>query len=209
MAVNGSSLTGHCSNATYHPATTCNDPASSVLFDGQIPTLAGLDGDVWADQFLVLAQFQYGLPPESDRTAGRSHRIYFDFAGNLNIRRIELTIFNCVQWGIGIKQFVTFDTRGLEVQNVAFPVPFPCGSLVRICSPFGSNYPNPVRWLNMVKHSPSHRIYIAEMAFYNSSSPCPYSTVIPGAPPVSKSKYQYFQHPACSDNVSSIMSWIQ
>ena len=40
--VNGSSATGHCSN---YANGACNDPASSVLFDGHIPTLTGLDGD--------------------------------------------------------------------------------------------------------------------------------------------------------------------
>ena len=37
-SVNGSSATGNSSNYT---SGACNDPASSVLFDGHIPTLTG------------------------------------------------------------------------------------------------------------------------------------------------------------------------
>lgn len=51
--MNGSSATGHCSNTTIDESSnrlTCAEPASSVLFDGNIPTLTGLDGDMWASQ---------------------------------------------------------------------------------------------------------------------------------------------------------------
>ena len=43
--------TGKCSN---YANGACNDPASSVLFDGHIPTLTGLDGDMWASQLLTI-----------------------------------------------------------------------------------------------------------------------------------------------------------
>lgn len=33
---------------------TCSQPASSVLFDGTVPTLISLDGDLWASQLLTL-----------------------------------------------------------------------------------------------------------------------------------------------------------
>ena len=49
MSVNGSSATGHCSNvnsADHEGISTCADPTSSVLFDGVVPTLTGLDGDM-------------------------------------------------------------------------------------------------------------------------------------------------------------------
>ena len=32
----------------------CEASTSSVLFDGNIPTLTGLDGDMWASQLLTL-----------------------------------------------------------------------------------------------------------------------------------------------------------
>ena len=52
-SVNGSSATGNSSNYT---SGACNDPASSVLFDGHIPTLTGLDGDMWASQLLTIQE---------------------------------------------------------------------------------------------------------------------------------------------------------
>ena len=61
----GSSATGHCSNVS-DSGRVCNTPRSSVLFDG-IPTLTGLDGDMWATQLLTL------------NTSTSSASIIFDF----------------------------------------------------------------------------------------------------------------------------------
>ena len=55
--MNGSSSTGNCSNvatSTHSGQSRCDTPTSSVLFDGNIPTLTGLDGDMWASQLLTL-----------------------------------------------------------------------------------------------------------------------------------------------------------
>ena len=47
--MNGSSSTGNCSNVSMASTmTTCLQPTSSVLFDGHVPTLTGLDLD-WLD----------------------------------------------------------------------------------------------------------------------------------------------------------------
>ena len=58
MSVNGSSATGNCSNTMSivndNGPSKCDAPDSSVLFDGNIPTLTGLDGDMWASQLLTL-----------------------------------------------------------------------------------------------------------------------------------------------------------
>ena len=52
--MSGSSVTGHCSSvSSTRVRSTCTDPTSSVLFDGVIPTLTGLDGDMWASQLLT------------------------------------------------------------------------------------------------------------------------------------------------------------
>ena len=54
-SVNGSSPTGKCSNISMaETRTTCLQPTSSVLLDGRVPTLTGLDGDMWASQLLTL-----------------------------------------------------------------------------------------------------------------------------------------------------------
>ncbi len=51
MSVNGSSEDGNC---TLVGTRICNEPNSSVLQDGIIPTLTGLDGDMWASQLLTI-----------------------------------------------------------------------------------------------------------------------------------------------------------
>ena len=92
VSVNGSSVTGQCSNVTNSGGIiNCNDPTSSVLFDGHIPTLTGLDGDTWASQLLTLRPFD-----------GNSE-ITFEFTGSPNIERVEVVMFNCPQWGIGVQ----------------------------------------------------------------------------------------------------------
>ncbi len=51
MSVNGSSRDGNC-NLTL--TARCNEPTTSVLQDGIISTLTGLDGDMWASQLLTI-----------------------------------------------------------------------------------------------------------------------------------------------------------
>ena len=93
MSVNGSSATGNCSSVTNSSGTiTCTDPTSSVLYDGHIPTLTGLDGDMWASQLLTLH-------------SNRSTNITFDFSSDSKFRveRVEVVIFNCPEWGVGVQ----------------------------------------------------------------------------------------------------------
>ena len=92
--MNGSSATGNCSSVTAFSnsrLTRCDAPTSSVLFDGNIPTLTGLDGDMWASQLLTL------------QTSSRE--IIFDFINSIEFRveRIELVMFNCPEWGISVQ----------------------------------------------------------------------------------------------------------
>ena len=55
VAVNGSSSTGRCSLFIRSSTRqTCLIPTSSVLFDGNVPTLNLLDGDMWASQLLTI-----------------------------------------------------------------------------------------------------------------------------------------------------------
>ncbi len=51
MSVNGSSEDGNCSLIS----KICNEPTTSFLQDGIIPTLTGLDGDMWAAQLLTIS----------------------------------------------------------------------------------------------------------------------------------------------------------
>ena len=86
--MSGSSATGHCSSVgSTGVISTCADPISSVLFDGIIPTLTGLDGDMWASQLLTL-----------QRTSSRVSAL-FDFTDTAGygglFGRLEVVMFNC------------------------------------------------------------------------------------------------------------------
>ena len=98
VSVNGSSATGNCStfSSTHNRLSRCDAPTSSVLFDGNIPTLTGLDGDMWASQLLTL------------QTTNEDRRdIIFDFTGSSNsqfrVGRVELVMFNCPDMGIALQ----------------------------------------------------------------------------------------------------------
>ncbi len=94
MSVNGSSEDGNCSLIL----TTCNEPTTSVLQDGIIPTLTGLDGDMWASQLLT-------INTEDDSSIIDKIDITFDFQAKLNyigVERVEVVMFNCPEWGISV-----------------------------------------------------------------------------------------------------------
>ena len=120
ISVNGSSATGHCSSIEDNrERTNCLDPASSVLFDGVIPTLTGLDGDMWANQLLTL---------HSNSTTS----IVFSFknVGIPVVRRVKMVLFICEEWGISvesIKLVLPSDSFG------TIPTITSCDSLVRVC----------------------------------------------------------------------------
>ena len=65
ISESSSSETGHCSDES-DSGRVCTTPLSSVLFDG-IPTLTGLEGDMWASHLLAL------------NTSTSSANITFDF----------------------------------------------------------------------------------------------------------------------------------
>ena len=111
VSVNGSSATGHCSSVATGQGSSrgqikCYTPTGSVLFDGNIPTLTGLDGDKWASQLLTLR----GDTP-----------LFFDFTGTpgyAGVERVELTMFNCPEWGISVQQIGLY-SRSLR-HNIDF-----------------------------------------------------------------------------------------
>ncbi len=86
----GSSATGHCSDVS-DSSRVCNTPLSSVLFDG-IPTLTGLDGDMWATQLLTLS-------------TSTCSSIILNFKGLINyvgVVAMEVVMFSCSMRGIGV-----------------------------------------------------------------------------------------------------------
>ena len=178
MSVSGSSATGHCSSVNKNDSRlTCTDPTSSVLFDGVIPTLTGLDGDMWASQLLTLQRIISTRP-----------FVLFDFtdtAGCVGLSgRLEVVMFNCPEKGIS--------TSTIRVRTSSSPLVNPttltdikinitsCDSLVRVCTSIATVLPS----ISLLFDT-SDIVYLAEVTFYAASSSytCPPDTIITTAPP--------------------------
>ena len=168
MQVNGSSATGHCSN---YASRVCNDPASSVLFDGHIPTLTGLDGDMWASQLFTLdSEFS-------------STQLLFDFTNTPNytgVEAVEVVAFTCPEWGIAVRE-IDFIEYMQSIVLADHPLNTDsCEHLVRYCIQGRSN--QPVLILDFDFLNSNHWLHLAEVTFYDNSSACPHDTII--TPPI-------------------------
>ena len=158
---NGSSATGHCSSVSSNGVTsTCTDPTSSVLFDGVIPTLTGLDGDMWASQLLTLPR-----PIPS---------INIDITTSLS--RVEVTMFNCPEWRISVQNISLRDNDGIVIGSSGdLNSITSCDSLVRLCVP--ATAINPLVVLQFDLGTDSNWVHLAEVTFYNDSTTCPPDTL--------------------------------
>ena len=161
ISESGSNVTGFCSSLA-DSGRVCNAPLTSVLFDG-IPTLPGLDGDMWARQLLTFD------------TSVSSASITFNFttakhSGNIvnyeGVEIIEVVVFNC-------------PTRGIEASNIAIvaggslidTIPLndnstSCDYLVRVCVDTTLSTTSKIITLNFNNMYP--RLYVAEVTFYSS-----------------------------------------
>ena len=121
--MNSSSAAGRCSNVSNNTGTTmCTDPASCVLFDGHIPTLTGLEGDMWASQLLTIPI-----------TASPRIEITFYFHDTLTFTRVEVLMFNCPQWDLGVERVIITDQGAIIAEAKPRPSTVSCDSLVQIC----------------------------------------------------------------------------
>ena len=174
VSVNGSSTTGNCSSVTSNGViSTCTDPTSSVLFDGVIPTLTGLDGDMWARQLLTLRR-QLSINARST--------VLFDFTdtqGYVGLSgRLEVVMFNCVERKISASAIRILTSSSPSVN----PIPLmtldiantSCDSLVTVCTPITTTQPT-----ISLEFAISEMVYLAEVIFYATSSPPDTITTVP------------------------------
>ena len=161
--VNGSSATGHCSNVNGSATTSsCTDPTSSVLFDGVVPTLTGLDGDMWASQLLTL------------HSTG-SIKVAFSFSIIQIVRLgVEVVMFNCPEWGISVQSVKLNDipATGNNMNSITS-----CDSLVRLCVP-ATDINSLVVTVQFDLGTDSNWVHLAEVTFYDDSTTCPPDTTI-------------------------------
>jgi hypothetical protein len=109
--------------------TICAEPTTtSVLFDGNIPTLTELDGNMWASQLLTLHR-------ETERVS-----LQFDFAGTpgySGVDAVKVVMFNCPEWGIAIRRIILLaypyrNGPGGRIIDTTRPENFSCESLVTL-----------------------------------------------------------------------------
>ena len=154
----------------------CEAPTSGVLFDRNIPTLTGLDGDMWASQLLTL---QIRNPSGIE--------IISDFTGRTGVERVELVMFNCPEWGIavqaiGIRRATSISgTRTLT--GTINPTITSCNSLVRVCTSSLAITKDDVIFLQFFPAPGSNRTYLAEVGFYRDSATCRKDAIITTPPP--------------------------
>ena len=168
--MNGSSSTGRCSNTTRQ---NCFTPTSSVLFDGNIPTLTGLDGDMWASQLLTI------------NTTANTAEITFDFTTTPNytgVGRVEVVMFNCPEWRISVRLIQLLSAISISGSRTFItsisPTTTSCDSLVIVCISHNVSSIRPVLTLVFISPSTSNWVHLAEVTFYASDSTCPPHTTI-------------------------------
>ena len=178
VSMSGSSDIGHCLSVSGNEAgttSTCTDPTSSVLFDGVIPTLTGLDGDMWASQLLTL---------QSGFSATTRPRVLFDFTdtqGYVGLSgRLEVTMFYCPVRE-NSASIITVSTSSspsgsttplivVKIDNTSCDT----YSLVRVGTSITTTQPSIT-----LEFATSGLVYLAEVAFLTS----PPDTIITTAPP--------------------------
>ena len=149
----------------------CDEPHSSVLFDGIIPTLIGLDEDMWASQLFTI-----------HRLSSSNHReIISNFAGTpgyVGVWGVKLVMFNCPEWGIAVQSVQLLEQQSsfllqslVEVGRNDHPKTS-CGSLVTeiLCLQQISVSTHIVLQFNLDQNS--DWIHIAELTFYASTGTC-------------------------------------
>ncbi len=176
MSVNGSSENGNCGTAGI-----CNEPTTSVLFDGITPTLTGLDGDMWASLLLTI------------NTDSPTTDITFDFQvtpGYVGVERVEVVMFNCPEWGISVDSIILYGSNtptliGNILATIS-PTITSCDSLVRVCiSRSVSSTLTPLT-LRFQLSLASTWVHLAEMSFYGAGPTCPSESILnpPTTPPL-------------------------
>lgn len=148
-------------------------PQASILHDGDIPILTGLDGDLWASQLLTLQPLRPGI----------TTMFAFDFEGvpdYMGVTRVEVAMFNCPEWGIAIQSISLSEASnviqvGTRVAAVS-PAVTSCNSLVRTCIAHTSF--QPVLKMEFQVSPGSDWVHVAEVTFYNEGRTCPPDTVI-------------------------------
>ena len=168
----------------------CNlqDGGTSVLVDDTILPLSGLGGDQWARDLYTV-----------ERGSTTFISIGFDFGSQVQVRRVELVLFNCPQWSIRAGSMEIYADSSAN-----FPRSDPasvgamvgsrlfsngvnsCENLFRVCVSLSGGAQTSTYYIVFPNAAGSGRVYLAETIFYTDTSPCSPDTLVtePVTPPV-------------------------
>ena len=170
-SVNGSSPTGNCSNSHLSgELMTCLQPNSSFLFDGRVPTLTGLDSDMWASQLLTIRSINGRIDISSSFI---EETTLIPDSDNVTIERVEVVMFNCpessqsisLEISVGNQEMLSYITQK-DLGSVTS-----CDSLVRVCISVNTNSLQVLR-MRFVSGRQDYLLYLAEVTFYSHNSTC-------------------------------------
>ena len=147
----------------------CSDPTGSSLFDGVIPELTGLTGDMWAEHLVTLS------PLNSDI------RLQFEFRQGTNaqemsrIESIEIVMINCTSIRIGATTITVWELQTSGLQFVASSSNYySCDGLVRVCIDLS----HPISPQNLyVMFDGMQYVYLGEIFFHTNNTCTVDSTV--------------------------------
>ena len=135
-------------NTAFASSHACLNPTSSVVYDGHIPTLTGLKGNMWVSQLLTT-----------------NASLEFEFSGTLKFItvRVEMVVFNCPEWGISLLSVVALDAS-------AIPLGFANPTL---SSMHTSSQDTNKLALKLLMVEPTDWVHIAEVGIYAIGRTCP------------------------------------
>ena len=162
ISESGSSATGFCSSLA-DSGRVCNAPLTSVLFDG-IPTLTGLDGDMWARQLLTFDTSASDAIITFNFTVTRDNNGITIYTG---VETIEVVMFNCPMRGIGANNIVVLaDGSVIDIIELGQNFSTSCDYLVRAC--VDATLSTSSQHITLNFQNMFQRVYVAEVTFYAS-----------------------------------------
>ena len=167
----------------------CNleDGGTSVLVDNTILPLSGLDGDQWARDLYTV---------ERDGVTAIIS-IGSDFGTPVQVRRVELVLFNCQEWSIFASDIDIFTSTTSFLQSDPASVDVNVGSrlldngvnscenLYRVCVSL-RGVKAPIYYIVFPRTAIYGKVYLAETIFYTDDSTCGNDTLVtePVTPPM-------------------------
>ena len=110
---NGSLRDAGCTSVNGDDICNLRDGGTSVLVDNTILPLSGLNGDQWARDLYTVKR---------GSTTFISIGFGFDFGTLVEVRRVELVLFNCQKWSIFASEiYIYTSTTGFPRSDTASP----------------------------------------------------------------------------------------